>query len=619
MHQESLKNKTIKGVGWSAADALLGQGVTFIVGLVLARLLSPDEYGLIGICLIFTTVLNGIVDSGFSNALIRKKDVTDEDYNTMFTTNMAISIVLYVLLFISAPLVSNFFHRIELTALVRVTGLILFLNALSITQVTILTKNIDFKTKTKASLVSAIISGVIGIAMAFKGYGVWALVAQQLSKQLLFTLCLWVLNKWWPKFTFYKDSFKYMWGFGWKLLASGILNNVWNQLYQVVIGRCYTSSTLGHYTRANEYASIFSSNLTLIVQRVSYPVLAEIQDDKERMVQGYRKVIKVTMFVTAVCMISLGAVSEPLIYTLIGTKWHEAATYLPLICISMSLYPLHAINLNILQVLGRSDIFLYLEILKKIVGIVPIVIGIFCGIYYMLLASIIAGVISLYLNTWFTGKTLNYTFLKQLRDIAPSYGTALVIAIAVYFLKYLPFQYYIVLVIQIIVGMIVGFGISELFRFEEYRELKSIVIKAINKKRNNMVYPDFKVCVRCFTFNQAKYIEETMNGFTMQQTNFPFVCCIVDDASTDGEQEVIKKYMNMHFDYSPNSVSFDKETDNAYIHYAQHKENKNCYFAVLFLKENLYSKKEGFKKLNIFQNGVKTVNMRRFVRVMIFG
>lgn len=483
MQQESLKNKTIKGVGWSAADALLGQGVTFIVGLVLARLLSPDEYGLIGICLIFTTVLNGIVDSGFSNALIRKKDVTDEDYNTMFTTNMAISIVLYVLLFISAPLVSDFFHRIELTALVRVTGLILFLNALSITQVTILTKNIDFKTKTKASLVSAIISGVIGIAMAFMGYGVWSLVAQQLSKQLLYTLCLWVLSKWWPKFTFYKDSFKYMWGFGWKLLASGILNNVWNQLYQVVIGRCYTSSTLGHYTRANEYASIFSSNLTLIVQRVSYPVLAEIQDDKERMVQGYRKVIKITMFVTAVCMISLGAVSEPLIYTLIGTKWQEAATYLPLICISMSLYPLHAINLNILQVLGRSDIFLYLEILKKIVGIVPIVIGIFCGIYYMLLTSILTGVISLYLNTWYTGKTLNYSFWKQLRDIAPSYFTALVIALAVYFLKYLSLPYYVVLMLQIIVGLVACITISEIFKFDEYKELKTIVIKVVNRKK----------------------------------------------------------------------------------------------------------------------------------------
>ena len=482
MQQESLKNKTIKGVGWSAAEAFLGQGVTFIVGLVLARLLSPDEYGLIGICLIFTTVFNGIVDSGFSNALIRKKEVTDEDYNTMFITNMVISIVLYVLLFICAPLVSDFFHREELAALVRATGLVLFFNALSITQVTILTKKIDFKSKTKASFVSAIISGGIGIVMAYMGYGVWASVAQQLSKQLFYTICLWFLNKWWPKFTFYKDSFKYMWGFGWKLLASGILNNVWNQLYQVVIGRCYTSATLGHYTRANEYASIFSSNLTTIVQRVSFPALAEIQDDKERLVQGYRKVIKITMFVTAVCMISLGAVSEPIVYTLIGTKWHEAATYLPLICISMSLYPLHAINLNILQVLERSDIFLYLEILKKFIGLLPIAIGVFCGIYYMLLASIFVSVISLYLNTWYTGKSLSYTFIKQIRDIAPSYFTALVIAVAVYFLKFLMLPCYVVLVLQIIVGIIVGLSISEVLKFEEYIELKSIVIKMIKRK-----------------------------------------------------------------------------------------------------------------------------------------
>lgn len=482
MQQESLKNKTIKGTVWSAADAFLGQGVTFIVGLVLARLLSPDEYGLIGICLIFTTVLNGIVDSGFSNALIRKKDVSDEDYNTMFITNMVICIVLYTTLFVSAPLISNFFKREELTALVRATGLVLFFNALSITQVTILTKKIDFKTKTKASLISAIISGVIGIALAFMGYGVWALVTQQLSKQLLYTLCLWILNKWWPKFTFYKESFKYMWGFGWKLLASGLLNNIWTQLYQVVIGRCYTPSTLGHFTRANEYASIFSSNLTTIVQRVSYPVLAEIQDDKERMVHGYRKVIKVTMFVTAVCMISIGAVSEPMIYTLIGTKWKEAATYLPLICIQMSLYPLHAINLNILQVLGRSDIFLYLEVVKKVVGLIPIVIGVFCGIYYMLIASILTGVICLYLNTWYTGRALNYTFWKQLRDIGPSYLTALLIAISVYFLKYLSLPYFVILLLQIIIGVITGFVVSELLKFEEYMELKSILIKTIKRK-----------------------------------------------------------------------------------------------------------------------------------------
>lgn len=481
MQQESLKNKTIKGVGWSAADALLGQGVTFIVGLVLARLLSPDEYGLIGICLIFTTVLNGIVDSGFSNALIRKKEVTDEDYNTMFMTNMAISIVLYVLLFISAPLVSDFFHRIELIALVRVTGLILFLNALSITQVTILTKNIDFKTKTKASLVSAIISGVIGIVMAFMGYGVWSLVAQQLSKQLLYTLCLWVLNKWWPKFTFYNDSFKYMWGFGWKLLVSGILNNVWNQLYQVVIGRCYTSSTLGHYTRANECASIFSSNLTTIIQRVTFPVLSELQDDKKKLLVSYRKLIKVSMFVTVICMFALGAMAEPMIYSLIGPQWHQAATFLPFICITMSLYPLHAINLNMLQVQGRSDLFLYLEIVKKIITLIPIFIGAFVGVYWMLCASIFTGFIAFLLNSWFTGKFLNYSSWQQLKDVLPSYLIALFIGFIVYLLKFLPLSYNLIFPLQILATIIFGWIVNRIINLEEYCEIKNIVLTVIKK------------------------------------------------------------------------------------------------------------------------------------------
>ena len=484
MSQESLKSKTIKGTAWSAADAFLGQGVTFLVGIVLARMLSPDEYGLIGICLIFNTVLSGIVDSGFSNALIRKKNCTDVDYNTMFVTNLTISIVLYALLFVSSPLVSQFFNRYELTSLIRVTGLVLLANALSITQITILTKRIDFKTKTKASLVSAIASGIIGIAMAFMGFGVWALVGQILSKQILYTICLWVLNKWWPSFTFSLKSFHYMWGFGWKLLVSGLLNNIWNQLYQVVVGKFYSSATLGQYTRGQEYASIFSSNLTNIIQRVSYPVLSEIQDDKHRMVEGYRRVIKMTMFVTAICMISLGAVAEPLIYCLIGPQWHEAATYLPLICISMSLYPLHSINLNMLQVLGRSDIFLYLEILKKIIGIIPICIGIFVDIYWMLIASILIGFVSLYLNSWYTGKALGYTFWKQLRDIAPSFGVAFTIALSVFFFKYLPISNWGILPMQIIVGVIVGIVTCQIIKIEEYKEINSIIAKSINRIRN---------------------------------------------------------------------------------------------------------------------------------------
>lgn len=478
----SLKDKTIKGTFWSAADAFLGQGISFIVGLVLARLLSPEEYGLIGISLTFTIILNGVVDSGFSSSLIRKKDASNEDYNTMFITNMVVSLLMYIILYFTAPLVSIFFNR-EITLLVRVLGLVLIINGLSLVQDTILTKKIDFKTKTKISLISAIVSGIVGILLALNGFGVWALVAQQLSRQILYTILLWIFNHWFPNFRFNLTSFKYMWGFGWKLLVSGLLENLWKELYQIVVGKFYSPATLGQYTRSRSYAQLFSSNITTIIQRVTYPVLAEVQDNRDRMVSAYRKVIKVTMFVTCICMINLGAVAEPLIYCLIGPKWHEAATYLPLICISMSLYPLHAINLNMLKVQNRSDIFLYLEIIKKIIAIGPLCMGIFLDIYWMLIGSIMTGVICFFLNTYYTGKTLGYSSWKQLKDIAPSYGVAIVIALAVYFLKYLPFSYWVILPLQILVGIVVFLVICKITKLEEYIEIKNIAVSAINKIR----------------------------------------------------------------------------------------------------------------------------------------
>lgn len=269
-------------------------------------------------------------------------------------------------------------------------------------------------------------------------------------------------------------------------MVSGLLDKIWTQLYQVVVGKFYSPATLGQYSRSKEYAHFFSSNFTTIIQRVSYPVLSEVQDDKARMISGYRKIIKLSMFVTAICMISLGAVAEPFIYCLIGPKWHQAATFLPLICISMSLYPLHAINLNMLKVQGRSDLFLILEIIKKFIAIGPLCLGIFVDIYWMLIGSIIAGVIAFFLNTYYTGKSLHYSSWMQLRDIAPSYGVALLIAISVYFFKYLPISYFIVLPIQILVGVGVFFIICESVQLKEYKELKSIVLNYVRKiKRQN--------------------------------------------------------------------------------------------------------------------------------------
>lgn len=481
MAEQSLKDKTIKGTFWSAADAFLGQGITFIVGIVLARLLSPAEYGLIGIVLIFTTVLTGVVDSGFSTALIRKKDTSDDDYNTMFITNMVISLLMTGLLCFCAPTISDFFNNEELTPLIRVMSLILVIQAMSIIQVTILTKRIDFKTKTKASFISAVCSGFIGICMAFNGYGVWSLVGQKLSNMMIYTLCLWKLNKWYPTFHFNMQSFHYMWGFGWKMTLSGLINNIWNQLYPVVVGKCYSPATLGQYSQSRDYSNLFSANFTLIIQRVTYPALSELQDDKEKMVAAYRKVIKVSMFVTAICMISLGAVAEPFIYTLIGEKWNLAASFLPLICLSMSLYPLHAINLNMLQIQGRSDIFLILEIIKKIINIVPLCLGIFVSIYWMLIGSIFTGIICFFLNTYYTGRKLNYTSWAQLKDVSPSYGVAVTIALSVYFLKYLPLPYVGILTLQIMVGIAVLLIVGETLKMEEYEELKSI-FKSIKLK-----------------------------------------------------------------------------------------------------------------------------------------
>jgi O-antigen/teichoic acid export membrane protein len=481
MPEQSLKDKTVKGVGWSAADAFLGQGVTFIVGLVLARLLSPEEYGLIGIVTIFTTILLGFVDCGFGNALIRKQDANEDDYNTMFLVNMGMSILMYLLLFAGAPLISQFFDRPQLLSLVRITGLLLIIQAFSIVQDTILRKRIDFKTKTKASVISAVCSGIVGIGMAFAGFGVWSLVGQQITRQLVYSACLWFFNRWWPKLKFSIESLHYMWGFGWKLMLSGFLDRLWTQLYQAVVGKFYNPATLGQYTRAEQYASIFSSNITSIVQRVSYPVLSTIQNDKERMVGGYRRIIKITMFVTAVIMISMGAVAEPLIYCLIGPQWHQAATFLPYICLVMVLYPLQAINLNMLQIQGRTDIFLYLEIIKKTLAIGPICMGIFVGIYCMLISSILLGFICFFLNSYYTGKSLGYTSWAQLRDIAPSFLIAILVAVSVYFLKYIPVSYWIILPMQILVGTGVFFFICETTKLPEYIEVKEIVISYISK------------------------------------------------------------------------------------------------------------------------------------------
>lgn len=481
MTEQGLKDKTVRGVGWSAIDNVAQYAVSFIVSIVLARLLSPEDYGLLGLVAIFTAVCTALINGGFGSALIRKKEVTEDDYNTAFVVNLVMSLFLYVVIFFCAPLIARFFGRDELIALTRVSSLGMIIGALSLVQQTRLTKRIDFKTQTKVTLIASISSGVIGIVMAVLGFGVWALVAQGLSSQLFRTVFLWVFNKWVPGLRFSKKSFSELFGFGWKLMVSGVLDTVWKELYQVVVGKFYSPATLGQYTRAKGFSQLFSSNLTAVIQRVTFPVLSDIQDDNTRMVNAYRRIIKTTMFITAISMFFLGAVSEPLLYCLIGPKWHEAATYLPLICIAGSLYPLHAINLNMLQVQGRSDLFLILEIVKKIIALGPLFVGAFVGIMPMLYTNLLTGIIAYFLNSYYTGKKLGYTSWMQIKDIAPSYGIAFTIAISVWFLKYLPISNWVILPIQIVVGLSVFIVLCNITQLEEYKETKNLVKPFFNK------------------------------------------------------------------------------------------------------------------------------------------
>ncbi len=480
---ESLKKKTVRGTFWSAVDSISSQGVTFLVGLVLARLLTPHEYGLIGYIMILVAVFNSIVDSGFSNALIRKKDAGETDYSTAFIFNLAVSLVMVAAMVLVAVPFSRFFKEPQLVPLVRVMSVIVVINALALIQRTRLVKSVDFKTQTKASLISSVTSGAVGLAMAFGGLGVWSLVGQQISRQLVNTVCLWILNRWTPSWRFSWSSFRELFGFGWKLLVSGLIDTVWKEIYQLVIGKFYSTSTLGQYTRGKQFSDIFSSNMTSIVQRVSYPVLSSIQDERERMREGYRKIIRTTMLTSFVLLFGLSAVAESLLTVLIGPRWLEAAHYLQIICFAASLYPLHAINLNMLQVQGRSDLFLKLEIVKKIIAVGPLLLGIFIDIDWMLWGSLVTSIIAYFLNARYSGTLIGYPIRAQIKDILPSFGVAAAMAACVWPLSLLNLQPIWMLLVQLCTGAAVTIGLCEAFRLPEYLEIKDTALGFLRRNK----------------------------------------------------------------------------------------------------------------------------------------
>jgi len=474
----NLKQKTLRGLSWSFIDNFIAQVISFVVTIVLARLLTPDRIGVMGIITFFIAISASFIDSGFGSALIRKKDCKPIDYCTVFYFNIVAAILLYSLMFFSAPFAESYFNEPGLTFILRIAGLVLFINAAGVIQYTLLIKKIDFKTKTKISIISDTLAGTIAIFMAYKGCGVWSLVGRSMFGHLFTTTLMWVLNTWRPTFVFSFKSFKELFGFGYKLTLSGLVNTIFNNIFYPIIGKIFSAATLGFYYQAEKFANLFSATLTSNIQRVSFPVLSTIQDDSEKLKSGYRKIIKSTMMITFSLMLGLAAIAKPLIVILIGEQWLPAVPYLQLMCFSAMLYPLHAMNLNIIIVKGRSDLFLKLEIIKKIIYIPLIFVGIYLGIEALLVGMIFISIFAYFLNSYYSAGLINYSFKAQLVDILPLLTVALFVSLLVWTITFLGWNNWLTMLLQIGTGILLTIIIYEIMEQPNYKEMKEIVLEA---------------------------------------------------------------------------------------------------------------------------------------------
>lgn len=467
--RNNLKHDTIKGLLWSSVERFSVQGVGFLVMLVIARILSPADYGLVGMLAIFIAIAQCLIDSGFSNALIRKQDRTDIDNNTVFYFNIIVSLGLYGVFFAIAPWVADFYNEPILKDLMRVLCITVVINSLAVVQRAVYTAELDFKTQARASFAAAVISGALGIILAVKGFGVWTIVWQQMANATISTILLWTFASWFPKLQYSWKSFRELFGYGSKLMVSALLDTTYNNVYPIVIGKIFSASTLGFYTRAQHFAQLPSSNITGIIQRVTFPVLSKLQDDDERLQRNYRKLLKMSAFIIFPLMCLLAAVSKPLVVILIGAKWGFCSVLLIPICFAMMWYPIHAINLNLLQVKGRSDLFLKLEIIKKCLGITVLCLSIPFGIIVMCYAMIGSSILALVINTYYTGKLIHIGFFKQMRDLSKSLFLALSVFAIVFIAGNLIENNWIWLICGTLIGTIFYLGIARLLRLDELK------------------------------------------------------------------------------------------------------------------------------------------------------
>lgn len=473
---ESLKHKMVNGTLWSAIERFSVQGILFVVMIIMARRLTPADYGLVAELTVFIAIAQSLVDSGFSQALIRKQNRSQTDNSTVFYFNIVIGFILYAVLYFCAPIIARFYGQPELILLTRVIALGLVMNSFVVVQRALLTIAIDFKTQAKASLIAALISGAIGITMVYTDFGYWSIVWFQLSNYGITVILLWILSKWRPSLIYSWASFRELFSFGSKLALSSIINTLYTNIYIIIIGKFFKASDLGFYTRAHQFADLPSSNLTGIMQRVTYPVLCSIQNDDNRLQSIYRRFLRASAFVIFPLMLGLSAVAYPLVMVLFKEQWLFTATLLQIICFSRMWFPIHAINLNLLQVKGRSDLFLKLELYKKVIGIAILIATLPFGLIAMCYGQILNSIIALLINTHYTGLLIGVGFWKQMQDLIPTLFYSLSMwGIVLAVVNFIPVSDFVKLCVGVIVGLTYFLCITQITNSKDRKEILLLI------------------------------------------------------------------------------------------------------------------------------------------------
>lgn len=460
---------------WSSIDRFTTQGISFVFSMLIARMLLPSDYGVIGMLAIFMAVAQCFIDSGFGTALVRKNDRTEEDFCTVFYFNIVVACICYALLFLASPYIARFYNLPLLESVTKVWGLNLIISSFAGIQNAQLTIAIDFKSRAKISVITTLFTGVVGLWLAYRGYGVWALVFQTLSSNILRTILLWAIVRWMPKLIFSWQSFKELFSYGSKMLASKLLDTVYNNIYPIVIGKFFSPQSLGMYSRADGLAQFPSFNITKIIQAVTFPILCKIQDDDARLFNVYRRFLRMFAFVVFPLMMGLSAVADPFIRLVLTDKWSGSILYLQIICFALMWFPVHAINLDILHVKGRSDYFLKLEVIKKILGVAILCVTIPLGLVAMCYGRVFSSVVCLGINTYYTKKIIGYGFLDQVKDLLHILVHSLVMyGIVLAIVHVMP-----TLWSQLLVGILAGIAYyvvgAYLMKFDEVNELLLLI------------------------------------------------------------------------------------------------------------------------------------------------